>query len=298
MPSVLKISSLHKFYNHVHAVNDLTLTIEPGNIFGILGPNGSGKSTTLGIILGVIHASSGSFTWFEKPFSKEALLRIGALLEQPNIYPYLSAVNNLKISCDIKNIPYSGIDGVLQTVGLSNRRNDLFKNFSFGMKQRLAIASALLNQPEVLVLDEPTNGLDPQGIADVRNLIRSIALQGTTIILASHMLDEVEKVCTHVAVLKQGEVLISGLVNEVVNENASVEFCADDELQLVEAMHHLSYLRNITKTSQGIFSAALAEPGITGSRINQDFFEKGICLSYLSFKKKTLESYFLEITKQ
>ncbi|MEO8148503.1 MAG: ABC transporter ATP-binding protein [Bacteroidia bacterium] len=298
MEHVLTINNLNKKYGNVQAVRNLSLQIEKGSVFGILGPNGSGKTTTLGIALGVIKPTSGSFEWFGKPLNKAALLRVGAILEQPNIYPYLSAVNNLKITADIKHTKYDRIDEVLQLVDLYDRRNDQYKNFSLGMKQRLAIASALINNPEVLVLDEPTNGLDPQGIAYVRELINKIAQQGTTILLASHLLDEVEKVCTHVAVLKRGETLLTGSVADVLSANASVELAADDENKLMEALIKLAYLTAPKKNQSKKITATLTDKNITGARINSDLYQSGVILSHLQIKKQSLESYFLEVTQK
>jgi ABC-type multidrug transport system ATPase subunit len=205
MPKVLEINNLSKNYGRIKAVDQASFSVEKGQVFGILGPNGSGKTTTLGIILDVIQPSEGSYQWFEEPNSHQQRKKIGSILETPNFYPYLSAVNNLKIVADIKGIDYSDIERVLKVTNLVDRKDDKFKTYSLGMKQRMSIASALLGDPEVLVLDEPTNGLDPQGIAEVRNLIIELGNQGKTIILASHLLDEVEKVCTHAAVLKKGK---------------------------------------------------------------------------------------------
>lgn len=297
MENVLSINNLTKNYGSLKALNNISLQIEKGSVFGILGPNGSGKTTTLGIILGVTHATSGSFNWFGKPLSKETLLRVGAILEQPNIYPYLSAVDNLKIVADIKNTNYNRIDEVLSLVDLYERRKDKYKNFSLGMKQRLAIASALLNNPEVLVLDEPTNGLDPQGIAHIRDIINKIALQGTTILLASHMLDEVEKVCTHVAVLKKGETLITGAVADVLGDNSSIELSCDDENKLSEALAKLTYIKSVTKNQNKKFVVTLNDQSITGARINADLYQQGVILSHINMRKKSLESYFLEVTQ-
>jgi ABC-2 type transport system ATP-binding protein len=297
MEQVLTIENLSKSYGSLRAVNNISLQIEKGSVFGILGPNGSGKTTTLGMLLGVTHPSSGSFSWFGQPLSKKTLQRIGAILEQPNIYPYLSAVNNLKIVCDIKDANYNRIDDVLKLVDLYDRKNDKYKNFSLGMKQRLAIASALVNNPEVLVLDEPTNGLDPQGIAQIRDIINKIAEQGTTILLASHMLDEVEKVCSHVAVLKRGEVLFSGAVHEVLGDNTTVELAAADETLLYEALTKLSYVKSITKSPGKRMVASLNDATISGARINSDLQTQGVVLSHLVARKKSLESYFLEVTK-
>lgn len=206
--TILSIKNLHKRYGKIHAVNNVSLDIQKGNVYGILGPNGSGKSTTLGIVLNVVNKTSGEYHWFDGAMeTHQALKKVGAIIERPNFYPYMTAKENLELVCKIKGINYSKIEEKLEIVGLSDRKNSKFKTFSLGMKQRLAIASALLNDPEILILDEPTNGLDPQGIHQIRDIIKFIASQGTTILLASHLLDEVEKVCSHVLVLRYGQIL-------------------------------------------------------------------------------------------
>ncbi|MCB0432184.1 MAG: ATP-binding cassette domain-containing protein, partial [Mangrovimonas sp.] len=218
MSEILSIDNLTKKYGYLTAVSNLSFTINKGNVYGILGPNGSGKSTTLGIVLNVVNRTSGEFKWFDGTVSThEALKKVGAIIERPNFYPYMSAYDNLKLVCKIKGVSYEKIDEKLEIVGLIERKNSPFRTFSLGMKQRLAIASALLNDPEILILDEPTNGLDPQGIHQIRTLIKQIASEGTTILLASHLLDEVEKVCSHVVVLRKGEKLYSGRVDEMVS---------------------------------------------------------------------------------
>ena len=213
MAYILEAENLTKHYGNIKALTNFSLVVEPGSIYGILGPNGSGKTTCLSIILDVIRADSGSYEWFGKPSSHNTRRRrIGALLETPNFYPYLTAAENLKVAAAIKKRGSKHIHTALQVTDLGSRRNSRYRTYSLGMKQRLAIASALLSNPEALVLDEPTNGLDPQGIAEIRTLIRDIGSEGKTIILASHMLDEVEKVCSHVAILKSGELVASGKV--------------------------------------------------------------------------------------
>ena len=210
MDSILKISNLTKKFGQLTAVKNLSFSINQGNVYGILGPNGSGKSTTLGIVLNVINKTSGDFYWYgDRLTTHQALKKVGAIIERPNFYPYMSAVQNLKLVCKIKEISTNSINKVLETVGLLDRKDHNFTSFSLGMKQRLAIASALLNDPEILILDEPTNGLDPQGIHQIREIIKKIAQNGTTILLASHLLDEVEKVCSHVVVLDKGVNLFS-----------------------------------------------------------------------------------------
>ena len=224
MEPILTINNLTKKFGYLTAVKDLTFTINKGNVYGILGPNGSGKSTTLGIVLNVVNKTAGDFNWFDGTVSTHnALKKVGAIIERPNFYPYMSAYQNLNLVCKIKEVDPAKIDDKLEIVGLLDRKDSKFKTFSLGMKQRLAIASALLNDPEILILDEPTNGLDPQGIHQIREIIKDIAQEGTTILLASHLLDEVEKVCSHVVVLRKGEKLYSGRVDEMISSHGFFE---------------------------------------------------------------------------
>jgi len=212
LSNVLLLNGLTKQFGKLRAVNNLSLEIGTGHVFGMLGPNGSGKTTTLGMLMGVINPSAGTFSWFGEKPTHELRKKIGAVLEHPIFYPYLSGQRNLELNATIKECPAANIARVLELVELTDRRNDPYKTYSLGMKQRLAIASALLNDPTVLILDEPTNGLDPMGIAEIRELIKKIAASGKTIILASHLLDEVQKVCTHFAVLKKGNLVYTGPV--------------------------------------------------------------------------------------
>lgn len=293
---VLSIKNLTKHYGRVRAVEDLSLDVHRGQVYGILGPNGSGKTTTLGMILDVINPKHGSYLWFGNPSSSESRKKIGAILEQPLFYPYLSAHKNLEIIADIKGIPYDNINNVLASVGLQARKMSKFKTFSYGMRQRMAIAAALLSNPEVLILDEPTNGLDPQGIAEIRSLIRNIAAEGTTIILASHLLDEVQKTCTHVAVLEKGRKLFSGSVAEVLNDTVQVELAADNMDNLRTALEKHEMILGIQKEN-AIFLVKLAE-GYTAGQLNKYLFDGGIVLSHLNQRKKTLEKYFLELLEE
>ena len=214
---VLDIRNLSKSYGALKALDNFSLEINKGEICGILGPNGSGKTTTLGILLDILKADQGEYYWFGQLPTYKQRQKVGALLESPIFYPYLSASRNLQILAYIKNISYDYIDEVLKTVGLIDRKNHKFKTYSLGMKQRLALAAALLGKPEVLILDEPTNGLDPQGIAEMRELIIKIGQTGTTILLASHLLDEVQKVCTQVVILEKGKKLGEGSVGELLS---------------------------------------------------------------------------------
>jgi ABC-2 type transport system ATP-binding protein len=291
--TILSINELSKRYGRIQAVDHLSIEVKEGEIFGILGPNGSGKTTTLGMVLDLVKADSGTFEWFEKPPSPETRKRIGSVIESPNFYPYLNAVNNLKIIGDIKGIGYADIDRVLKTSGLYERRHSPFRTFSFGMKQRLALASALLGNPELLILDEPTNGLDPQGIAHIREIILQVALEGTTIIIASHLLDEVQKVCTHVAVLKKGKKLFSGKVSEVLSVSDCMELGSPDSELLIKAISTYPGYNNYEKSDGKLLVYFKTETEPTD--VNEFLHSKGIILSHLSDRKRTLEQHFLEL---
>lgn len=297
METILSIKNLHKKYGKVHAVNDLSFEIEKGTVYGILGPNGSGKSTTLGIILNVVNKTSGEFSWFDGSLSThEALKKVGAIIERPNFYPYMTAVQNLQLICKIKEVPFDKIDEKLQTVNLYERKNSKFRTFSLGMKQRLAIASALLNDPEILILDEPTNGLDPQGIHEIRKIIQNIAKNGTTILLASHLLDEVEKVCSHVMVIRNGVKLYSGRVDNMIASNGVVEVKTDEDTEkLVNVLKNHHDVATVNVDNNLII--ARLENEISASAMNRYLFENGVSVSHLVKKKLSLEQQFLQLTK-
>ncbi len=205
--SILTVENLSKSYGRVEALKNVSFSVPEGTVFGILGPNGSGKTTTLGTITDILKPTSGSYKLFGEPTSAASRRKIGTLLETPNFYHYLSGVQNLEIVAEIKQHGKEDIDRVLETVDLTKRKDSKFSTYSLGMKQRLAIASCLLGSPSVLIFDEPTNGLDPVGIAEIRELMKRLYREGKTIIMASHLLDEVEKVCTDVAILKRGELI-------------------------------------------------------------------------------------------
>ena len=296
METILKISNLHKKFRKVHAVNDVSLEIKKGNVYGILGPNGSGKSTTLGIVLNVVNKTSGDFEWFGgKVATHDALKKVGAIIERPNFYPYMTAKENLELVCKIKGTPFSKVDEKLELVGLLERKNDKFRTYSLGMKQRLAIASALLNDPEILILDEPTNGLDPQGIRQIRDIIKVIASQGTTILLASHLLDEVEKVCTHVVVLRKGEMLYQGTVHNMIENNSFFELKSNDIVRLKTVLDQHSFVEN-TVEEDGKLLVYLKQD-IAAQDLNSYLFEQNIVLEHLVKRKNSLEEQFLELTK-
>ena len=294
--TILSIKNLHKRYGKIHAVNNVSLEIHKGNVYGILGPNGSGKSTTLGIVLNVVNKTSGEYSWFDGTMqTHEALKKVGAIIERPNFYPYMSAKENLELVCKIKNIDYCKINEKLEIVGLIDRKDSKFKTFSLGMKQRLAIASALLNDPEILILDEPTNGLDPQGIHQIRDIIRLIASQGTTILLASHLLDEVEKVCSHVLVLRFGKILYSGTVDGISNQSGFFELQAESNSNLIETLKNHPEVEKILEAEGKVI--VYFKTQLDASLLNRYLIENGIYLNHLVFKKMSLEEQFLELTK-
>lgn len=294
--SVLSINNLVKHYGSIKALDNISFNVPQGCVFGILGPNGSGKTTTLGIILDVLKQTNGSFTWFGAPQNSLNRKKIGSLLETPNFYHYLSAVDNLKITQSISGRGNENdIDDVLQIVNLAQRKNSKFKTYSLGMKQRLAIGAALLGNPDVLVLDEPTNGLDPVGIAEIRQLIKQLAANGKTIIMASHLLDEVEKVCTHVAILKKGKLITAGAVDEVLVNEDIIEISSSNLTKLQEVIKFYDGLHTIKQDGDKL-NLYLPVGTANLERINEFCFSKGVVLNYLTVKKKSLEAKFFELT--
>lgn len=296
METILAINNLNKKFGNIHAVNNLSFEIKKGNVYGILGPNGSGKSTTLGIILNVVNKTSGEFSWFDGNLSTHnALKKVGAIIERPNFYPYMTAIQNLELVCKIKGIPFNKIEEKLKLVNLFKRKDSKFSTYSLGMKQRLAIASALLNDPEILILDEPTNGLDPQGIHEIREIIKTIASNGTTILLASHLLDEVEKVCSHVVVIREGIKLYSGSVDDMTASYGLCELKVDGETtKLLELLSKFEGIASI-KTEDDKIIATLNKP-IEASEINTYLYKNGVVLSHLVKRKPSLEQQFLLLT--
>jgi ABC-2 type transport system ATP-binding protein len=294
--SILTLNNIAKSYGRIKALNGVSFEVPPGSVFGILGPNGSGKTTLLSIILDVLSADEGNFSWFGQHSSPEQRKKIGSLLETPNFYHYLSAVNNLKITQSISGRGNTEMMlAILEKVKLYERRNSRFSTFSLGMKQRLAIAAALLGDPQVLVLDEPTNGLDPVGIAEIRDLIIELSKKGHTIIMASHLLDEVEKVCTHVAILKKGTLITTGDVNDVLVDDDLVEISAADMDALTSAINNYGHGIKIARDNNTL-QLILPKGTAKLDDINNYCFTKGIVLNHLLFKKKRLEAKFFELT--
>lgn len=293
--NVLSINSLSKNYGHIQALKNVSFTVPPGSVFGILGPNGSGKTTLLGIVMDILRPTSGSFLFYDEPSNAARRKQIGTLLETPNFYHYLSGERNLRIAAEIKGKGFNDINTVLEKVNLYQRKTSKFRTYSLGMKQRLAIASALLGDPDVLIFDEPTNGLDPVGIAEIRELIKRLAGEGKTIIMASHLLDEVEKVCTHVAILKQGTLITSGAVDEVLVNEDIVEVSAADLPKLESVLQTLNGYTGLKK-AKNYLQLSYTNGTANLEAINQYCFNNNIVLNHLQLKKKSLETKFLELT--
>jgi lantibiotic transport system ATP-binding protein len=299
--AILSIENLSKNYGGIKALQNVSFEVPEKTVFGILGPNGSGKTTLLGIVMDVLKASGGSFSWKGEQSTAEVRKKIGTLLETPNFYHYLSAEANLKIAAKIKGRGEEDIDKVLQIVNLHQRKTSKFSTYSLGMKQRLAIAAALLGDPEVLVFDEPTNGLDPAGIAEIRELIKQLNRNGKTIIMASHILDEVEKVCTHVAIIQKGVLKTVGSVNEVMNTGNNgtaiavlIELSAENNEALKNVLQQMSGVSEINLVDN--YLQITCAENINAAAVNKFCFEKGIVLNKLNEKRKSLETRFLEIT--
>lgn len=295
LETILSVKNISKRYGALQALKNVSFNIHKGNVYGILGPNGSGKSTTLGIVLNVVNKTSGEYNWFNGAIeTHEALKKVGAIIERPNFYPYMTAKENLELVCKIKGINYAKVNEKLELVGLVDRQNSKFSTFSLGMKQRLAIASALLNDPEILILDEPTNGLDPQGIHQIRDIIKQIASKGTTILLASHLLDEVEKVCTHVLVLRKGEILYTGLVDGMSANEGFFELQADDTENLILVVKTHPAIKNVVNEDGKVL--VYLKDDLEAKDLNCFLFEKNIILNHLVKRKNSLEEQFLELT--
>jgi ABC-2 type transport system ATP-binding protein len=294
--TLLQLNQLSKSYGRLKAVDQLTITLKKGNVYGLLGPNGSGKSTTLGMVLNVVNPTSGSFQWYQGALdTHQALKQIGAIIERPNFYPYMTALQNLNLICKIKQCSTDSIQEKLELVGLWERRHSKFRTYSLGMKQRLAIAAALVNDPELLILDEPTNGLDPEGIHQIRALITKIAEEGTTILLASHLLDEVEKVCNQVIVLKNGVKYYEGPVDGITQTYGYFELKAKNLEALESFLKEIDEVETVEKNTNGL-KAVLNAP-LASEELSEKLAKEQIFVTHLAKKKPSLEDQFLSLTQ-
>jgi ABC-2 type transport system ATP-binding protein len=294
---VLRVESLSKHYGPIKALDGLSFTVQQGQIMGLLGPNGSGKTTTLGIILGILNQTSGSYTWFENKYNDNHRLHIGSILETPNFYPYLNADDNLNIIRQIKGVDNKNFDELLELVKLAGRRKSTFSSYSLGMKQRLAIAATLIGNPQIVIFDEPTNGLDPEGIAEVRSILKEIASRGRTVIMASHILDEVEKICSHVTIIKKGKLLSSGPVGAIINDNITIEIGSENNAALMEFLNAYPGINSINRTDNNHLECT-ADKEIIIAEINSAAIKSGIRINHLVSRKRRLEEEFLEIVNQ
>lgn len=296
METILEVDSLKKVYGRIHASNNISFKVKKGEVFGLLGPNGSGKTTLLGCICGILMPNGGNINWFEGDDFNRARKKIGAIIETPNFFPYLNAEENLKIVAQIKDCALERIEIVLKEVGLFERRKDAFKKYSLGMKQRLAIAGALLSDPEVLILDEPTNGLDPQGINEIRELIGRQHQKGKTVILASHLLNEVEKVCTEVVILRKGKVLTQGKVDEIISGTPLVAVSAENQHQLIKELEANALIYKSGKKAELIYIEL--KEGLSLAELNKTLVNSGVLVNHFELIKSDLESEFLKLVQQ
>ncbi len=296
MKEILSIQGLSKSYKNVRAIRNLDLKITEGEAYGILGPNGSGKTTTLSIVTGIIRQDSGFFKWFSEEPKASQRRSIGSLIETPHFYPYLNLEKNLRIICDIKGMPYGDIGRVLETSHLAERKRSRYSTLSLGMKQRLGVAAALLGDPKVLVLDEPTNGLDPEGISEVREIVLQQVHLGKTLILASHILSEVEKICSHVAILKKGELLADGPVKELLAEDEIIEISCDNNEALRQKLMGSSLVKEV-ETENGLLVLTLNEK-VMPAEVNAFAFTNKLVIHHMLSRKRSLESQFLELVKE
>ncbi len=256
--SAIITEHLTKRYHQRVAVNDLNLEVPQGDIFGFLGPNGAGKTTTVGMLLGLVRPTSGRAIVLGHDVAQEpeqALRGVGAMIEAPAFYPYLSARDNLRVLAQASGLPARRIDEVLALVDLASRAKDKFKSFSQGMKQRLGIAAALLHEPQLIILDEPTNGLDPVGQLEMRSLVRRLAEHGCTIFLCSHMLHDVEQLCEHVAILKQGNIVAQGRVFDLLQRGQRVHVRVDADVSKAHALlRSLAWVSDVEQHGDSLFS--------------------------------------------
>ena len=299
---VIEANELTKRYGSrrgksVLAVDRISFAVEQGQVFGFLGPNGSGKTTTIGMLVGIINPTGGSFRLFGASGPRDlvaARARVGATLETPNFYPYLSGRDNLRIAATIKGVGRPRIEECLELVGLADRARHRFKTYSLGMKQRLALAATMLNDPELIVLDEPANGLDPQGMKEIREIIRILAGRGKTIFLSSHLLWEVERTCTHLSIVRKGRIVATGTVAEVVSGASAAFLKAEDLDALAAALEGYPGASSVRRSGGGVI-ATLESDDLAS--VNRYLAGLGIHVSHLAPHRQSLEDAFMDLTE-
>lgn len=295
MKSAISVTNLSKKYDDLFAVNDANFSVPSGSICGFIGPNGSGKTTTIRALLGLISPTSGVIKVLDSTKPNEYLPKIGAMIEGPSFYPLLSGLANLRVLADLGGIPAKRADELLRLVGLEDRAKSKFKTYSLGMKQRLGIAAALLPNPELLILDEPTNGLDPNGILEIRNLLKKLAEGGKTIFVSSHLLAELEAICDTVVMIKEGKILYCGSAKDLVGSKDSGSIFIEPEYAV-----DLTRLVKLLEAGGYEFKVQGSEIEVKGStnispHLNRLAFENGITLKRISERKATLEETFFEM---
>ncbi len=294
--SVIETSGLTKHYRRQLAVDGISFNVERGQVFGFLGPNGSGKTTTIGMLLGIITPTAGEIRLFGltgRHGLHQARQRIGATLENPNFYPYLSGLDNLRIVANVKRVGRESIDEALEIVRLRDRARDRYQTYSLGMKQRLAIAATILGDPELIILDEPANGLDPEGMREIREIIGTLADRGKTIFLSSHLLWEVERTCSHVAIIQKGRIIRHGSVRDITSGNITVEIRGDDVDTLLAAA---SDYPAAVRTARGEDAVLVELADGDTAALNAFLAGRGIFVSHLAPRKRSLEDAFMELT--
>jgi ABC-type multidrug transport system ATPase subunit len=292
--NVITTNKLTKRYGpSITAVDSLDLEVRRGEVFGFLGPNGAGKTTTLRMLLGLIRPTSGSATVAEhRPGDPEGLRRIGSLVESPAFWPYLSGRENLKTVCDYAGVPHSRVDAALKEVDLADRAKDRFATYSMGMKQRLAVAAALVKDPELMILDEPTNGLDPQGVVEMRSLIRQLGTGNRTVLLSSHLLNEVQQISDRVAIIRKGRLVAQGTVHELRGESAIVVRVTPVDV----ARRQLDRMLGPAAVTGVDGTLRLAVDLGRAADINEALVGAGVKVSELRAVERTLEEVFLNLT--
>ena len=296
---VLRTEHLTKHYGKLVAVDDLNLEVHRGEVFGFLGPNGAGKSTTICMILGLIAPTSGDIEIFGlsvKSNLADILCKIGAVMESPDFYPYLSGWDNLKVFARIScNVTDNGIKEVLKLVDLADRAKDKFSGYSRGMKQRLAIACALLHNPEFIIFDEPTNGLDPAGMKEIRELIIKLGQEGKTIFLNSHLLHEVEQVCDHVGIIKEGKMIAMGAPNDLIKHGDTLQIRVTDIDKAITLLNEEDWVSSITREGDLLI---LKAPTERATDISALLAKHSVFISEMKAREDSLESFFLELTEE
>lgn len=296
---IVRTEHLTKCFGKLVAVEDLNLEVRKGEVFGFLGPNGAGKSTTMGMMLGLIAPTSGTIELFGlniQSYLPKILQRIGAVTESTGFYPYLSGRDNLDYIARITGgISSSRIEEVLELVELSDRKKDKFSNYSLGMKQRLAIACALLHDPEFMILDEPTNGLDPAGMKEIRELIIRLGQEGKTIFLNSHLLHEVEQVCERVAIIKQGKVITQGLIKDLMKKGDTLQLKVSEPEKAATVLKNIDWITSIVREDDKLLVGVKAEKY---AEISAVLAKENIFITEMKAKEDTLEEFFLEVTEE